>query len=356
MDEDHPDGPSRAARLRRTALRILLIGVVALIVWFVLKDVPWADVGDVLTSVAPLDLILVLGLVLLRWVVVGWPMKVLIPELTMTQATRNELAAQVVTKVTPPPADLALRYAMFRSWRIDPTDGLAALTLSSLIFYVARFAAPIIGFVLLLLLRRYDEEYLKSSLPAALVAVAILVAIILIARAEGTAAWLGRTAGRIAARVRSVDPEAWETATVMFRRRIHERLRAGWPRAVLATSVLLVVEAAILVACLRAVGVSGETLALAEIAAAFLITYPLNSLPFDGIVVIDGALLEIFLRRGAGEVEAQVAAGLLLWRLATLIFPSMLGLGVLLDWRRREGQDFNWRRARPGTTEDPTAG
>lgn len=78
---------------------------------------------------------------------------------------------------------------------------------------------------------------------------------------------------------------------------------------------------------------------------AFLITYPLNMLPFGGIVVLDAALLEILVLQGGADYEAQITAGLVLWRLATLVTPFVLGALALVHWQRTDGQGVTWRSA-----------
>ena len=337
-----PNDPT-PPRWRRVVVRLVLAAAIVLVLWLVFKDIPWAEVGTALSTVTPLQALALLGLVLLRAVVAALPLNALMREISASRAARNDLAGNLVANFAPPPADVGVRYAMFRSWRVDPAEGLAALSLSALMFYAARFAAPIVGFTLILLTRRFDDEYLIMAVVAGLVSLAIIAVIILIARADRTAAFLGRSAGRIAGRVRTVDPQAWESAAVSFRSRVHERLQRGWPGAVLAVAALFVVEAVIIIACMRFVGVPAEAVVAAEIAGAFLVTYPLNMLPFGGIVILDGAILEILLAQGGTAYEAQLTAGLLLWRVATLITPFLLGLAVLLHWQSREGRGISWR-------------
>ena len=87
------------------------------------------------------------------------------------------------------------------------------------------------------------------------------------------------------------------------------------------------------------------TFLTAEVMGAFLITYPLNMLPFGGIVILDAALLEILVLQGGADYEAQITAGLVLWRLATLVTPFVLGALALVHWQRTDGQGITWRSA-----------
>ena len=50
--------------------------------------------------------------------------------------------------LAPPPSDMALRVAMFKSWGVPPPTAIAATSMNALSFFVARFSAPLLGFFL----------------------------------------------------------------------------------------------------------------------------------------------------------------------------------------------------------------
>ncbi len=322
---------------------VLVAALIAAAVWLVFREVPWADVATALRAIEPWQVVVLLGLVLVRAVVLALPLSLLMPEVTPVQAARGDLVGNLVANFAPPPADIGVRVAMFRSWRLDITASMASLTLSGVLFYAGRFAAPLLGFVILLLTRRFDESYLLVALLAGIVAAAIVGVMIAMSRARRSAAWLGRTAARLASRVRTVDASAWENAMVDFRDDVNERLRRRWAGAVLAVAALLLLEAFILVVCVRFMGVPAEAVVTAEIVGAFLVTYPLNMLPLGGIVVLDAAVLEILVRQGGAGYEAQLVGALVLWRTATLVTPFILGLLALVHWQRTDGAGVAWR-------------
>ncbi|MGA7690272.1 MAG: lysylphosphatidylglycerol synthase domain-containing protein [Jiangellales bacterium] len=343
---EHPAGSSRA---RRLLIGVLLLAAVIAVGWFVFAGLPWAEIGQALRDVSLGQLLVLLGLVLVRAVVLALPLSALMREVSPLQATRTDLAGNLVANFAPPPADIGIRYAMFRSWKVNTAEAMAALSLSALLFYAARFTAPLLGFSLILLTRRFDDQYLLIAVMASAVALLIIGALIVISRAERSAAWLGRTAGSLVARVRDIDPANWEQATLAFREKVNDRLQRGWGGAAVALLALFVVESIILVVALRFVEVPSDAVPTVEIAGALLATYPLNMLPFGGLVLLDGAILEILSAQGGAAFEAQIGAGLVLWRLATLLTPFILGLLVLLHWQRHEGRGIKWRQ----TVSDP---
>lgn len=346
------DGATTSRSWRRGLIAGLVVVAAAVAVWLVFRDVPWAQVGAALRDVQAWQVLALLGLVLVRAVMLALPLNLLMPEITPVKAARGDLVGNLVANFAPPPADIGVRVAMFRSWRLDVTASMAALTLSAILFYAGRFAAPLLGFVLILLTRRFDESYLLVALLTGAVALVIVGAMIALSRARRSAAWLGRTAARLASRVRKVDPDSWERAVLDFREQVNERLQRRWAGAVLALAAVLLLEAFILEVCIRFMGVPAEAVVTAEVIGAFLITYPLNMLPLGGIVILDAAVLEILLRQGGAGYEAQITAGLVLWRLATLITPFLLGLLALIHWQRTDGRGITWRS--PSIPEHPS--
>ena len=345
------DASSASRGWRRGLIGAVVAVAVGVAVWLVFRDVPWAEVGAALRGIEVWQALALLGLVLVRAVVLALPLNLLMPEITPVQAARSDLVGNLVANFAPPPADIGVRVAMFRSWRLDVTPSMASLTLSAILFYAGRFAAPMLGFVVILLTRRFDEEYLQIALLVGLVAAAIIGALIALSRARRSAAWLAQAAARLAGRVRTVDADAWERAVLDFREQVNDRLQRRWAGAALAVVVLLLFEAFILEVCMRFMGVPAEAVVTAEVMGAFLITYPLNMLPFGGIVILDAALLELLVLQGGGDYEAQITAGLVLWRLATLVTPFVLGALALVHWQRTDGRGIAWRSAKE--VEDP---
>ena len=73
---------------------------------------------------------------------------VLVPGLRVRHAVSTALSGTVIQTFTPPPSDAVLRLTMLKRYGVEPTRGAAALVLDTIVFYLARFVAPIIGLVL----------------------------------------------------------------------------------------------------------------------------------------------------------------------------------------------------------------
>lgn len=83
---------------------------------------------------------------------------------------------------------------------------------------------------------------------------------------------------------------------------------------------------------MRFMGISGAELAFGEILAGYLCAHPMTALPFAGIGVLDAALIALFVERGTSG-EATVLAALVVWRLATVVLPLLLGTVTYAQWR-----------------------
>lgn len=275
-----------------------------------------------------------LAVVLLRQVLGALPLSLYIPGVSAYQATLNDLGAILMSMIAPPPSDVALRVAMFTSWGVTAAKGLAGTLMNTLTFYVVRFATPLLGFVLLLVLGR-PPRLRSLEVLSIVVAAAILAGVLLVLRSESLARTVGTRAGRIARRVRrSVDPDAWAEACLSFRADISATFRRGFPRSLFAYLGMLAADLLVLVLCLRFVGVGPQEASVADIAVAYAFAYPFTLFPFSGLGVVDALILASLVPSGDTVLEASVVAGLIVWRVFTVLVPVLLGVLAVASWRR----------------------
>lgn len=341
MSTDDPPAPARR-RARRRWVRPVVVLVVALLLWrlvtVLLGSVDWTAVGAALGRLDPW-VIVPLGLALLaRQALNAVPLTRFLPGLGLLRSMESDLTANLVATAAPPPADVAVRIGMFRSWGLDPVLGMAGVTLNAVKFYAARFTVPVLGLALLAEHGLERRQWLVGA-GCALAAAAMLVALVLLVRGDHLAAWLGRTAGRIARRVRStVDPDAWQARVLELRAQTAESLRTGLVPSMLALVGMVLADGLILLLALRFVGVGQDVLPWTLALGAFLLLYPLTTLPMFGFGVLD-ALLVGWLAGVAGDAaEAGVIAGTVVWRVVTILGTLLLGTIALTSWRVRTRQ------------------
>ncbi|HEY0189098.1 MAG TPA: lysylphosphatidylglycerol synthase domain-containing protein [Cellulomonas sp.] len=339
------DDPAPARRrlgpTGRRAVKVLvgvLVGAFALRVLVRLVGaVDWPAVGAAFRLLpwwAPVPL---LAALLARQVLNAVPLAVSVPGLPLRRSMQNDLAANLVATMTPPPADVVLRVAMFRSWGIDAVRGMTGVTVNTLTFYSVRFLSPVLGALLLTGQGLERRQWVTTGLCGTIAAV-VLGGTLLLLRSDALAATVGRSAGRLVRPVRrSTDPQAWAARVVAFRADSAGGLRRALPRSVLALVGMVLADALVLLAALRMVGVPSADLSTLDVVGGFLLAYPLTLLPLFGLGVLDAVLIGAWTVVAGHDLEPAMVAGTVVWRVVTIMGPWALGALVLAAWRRSSG-------------------
>ena len=329
-------------------VRPLLFLVVSLLVARLLVSlvgaVDWQQVAAALGRLDWAQAPVLLALLLVRQAFNSMPLAVFVPGLGFWRGLQNDLTANLVGTVAPPPGDIVVRVSMFRSWGITPVDGMPGVTLNSLAFYVIRFSVPILG-VLLLVGEDLSGTQVWLAVLSLVVAAVIVVTLVLVARGERFARLAGRRAALIVARFREgVDADSWEEAVAGFRATMSTRLVRGLPPALAALAAMVVTDGAIVLVSLRLVGVDPSSLPTAIVLGSFFVAYPLTALPLAGLGVLDAALIVAYTETAGVAAEPEIVAALVVWRVVTLIGTLLLG-----------ALSFGWWRWRIGTGRLPSA-
>lgn len=327
----------------------MLVGLLALrVVVGLVGAVDWAQVAG---SFGRLSAWMVLPLVvdlLLRQSLNAVPLAQYVPGLRLSRSMQNDLTANLMGTVAPPPADMVLRVTMFRSWGLDPVLGMAGVTLNMITFYSVRFVAPVLGVALLVFQGLERRQWLLAG-ASTVVAATLLGGLTLLLRGDTFAAWMGRSAGRVVRRFRSsTDPEGWGAALVDIRARSADNLRRGLGRSLAALIGMVLCDAVLLFLALRFVGVGADALSVVDVIGAFLLAYPLTILPLFGFGVLDAVLLGTWVAIAGVAYEPEIVAGLVVWRTVTILGPLALGLVTFALWRRRYGAGVSLREMRAG--------
>jgi len=301
-------------------------------------EIDWNAVWKGIEHLEAWQFALLVGLVVLRQVLNAMPLCFFIDGLSIFKATAADQGATLMSMVAPPTADSVFRIVVLRSWGIDVDRAAAGGTSNILVFYIARWISPLLG-VLLLLTVRFDGTYALVAAGSLLVAVAIFAAGLMVTRSQSLAERLGRTAGRFARRIRpSIDPARWASSVAGFQGHIADRYLTGVTLSIPTLIVKLFVDALIALLAIRFVGIAGDQLSAVEIVAAFLVVFPLTLFPLQGIGILDATLVAALTAVGGVELEAQLVAAMVTYRVVTLGTPALLGALFVLGWRRTVNQ------------------
>ncbi|MER7609848.1 hypothetical protein [Nocardioides sp. NPDC127503] len=335
--QETPDVSAARPGRRAWITRIVLLVVAALSTVTIVRlvgQVDWDAARSALTQLSWWHPIVLLVVVLARQILLAMPLSFFIPGVTFYRATINDLGATMMALVAPPPSDMALRVAMFKSWGVSTAKGLAGTVMNSLTFYIAKFGAPLLGFVVLLAIGE-SPSYRWLELLSIALAVAILVTVRMVVRSNRLARVVGTRAALIVRRFRrTVDPDRWADACQSFRGDVAERFHRGFPLAVLSQAGMMAVDLAALTLCLRFVGVSADEVSFVWVSIAYLFAFPFTAFPLWGIGIVDALILAALVEAGGLEVEAAAVAGLIVWRVFTIALPVLFGAVAVATWRR----------------------
>lgn len=339
MDEQQAS-PSDATPTRSRTVRTLMPVVIllaAVVVGYLavslIGSVDWSRVGSALADIEPWQLAVLVLLLLIRQVLNAVPLALFVPGLRLVRSVRNDVTANVMGTVAPPPGDVVIRIAMFRTWGINPVDGMAGVSLNTFVFYAARFLAPMIGIALLV---GYEIErgQVVAAVASAIIAIAIVVALVLVLRGDGLAAMVGRTAALAVRRMKSsVDPAVWADAVVDFRVRMHSILKRGLAPSLLALLAMVITDGLMLLAAVRFMGVTLDDLSMSALLGVFLIAYPLTVMPLSGLGFLDASVLAAAAALAPPAHESAIVAALVAWRVFGILGPLTMGAVSMLLWK-----------------------
>jgi uncharacterized membrane protein YbhN (UPF0104 family) len=309
-----------------------------------LRQVDWAQVGDALGRLVWWEIIVIVAMIGVRQTVNASTLIILVPRLRLAHALSTALSGTLVQTFAPPPSDTVLRLSMLRSYGVETTRGAAALVLDTLVFYLARFTAPIVGLALATAALLIRPIQVWMAVGGVIAAVLLAGALLLVSKGEQAAGNLGHAAARIVRRLRpTVEPDAWAAALIRFQKESAAGLVGRVGRATAVMLGFIVVDASVIVVCLRFVGIPGEHIGYLSVLAAVLSLYPLTIFPFAGLGVLDASLIVLINAEGVAD-SADLVAALVIWRAATLLLPLVPGLAALTRWRARQ----------PGAEPGPT--
>ena len=183
-------------------------------------------------DLAPLEILALLAVIAIRQTLNAGPLAIFVPALPLRRALANDLSANLIATVAPPPADIVLRISMLRSWGIPAAEGVSGISLNTLTYYVARFGAPALGLAVAFAAGQVESSFVWTAFTSGLVAAAVVAGLAIAASGE-------RVSAADCSRVlleQTRDPRARHRAVGGHRRRRHGHLprvldaRAARPR------------------------------------------------------------------------------------------------------------------------------
>jgi uncharacterized protein (TIRG00374 family) len=347
MADQEPAAATRRSPTR-TAIGVLVsLVLVVAIFWFLLQDIDLAQVWAEIRAMTWMEDAVLAVIAAWNLATYAFVWMSVTPGLSfwhafvMTQST----TAVANTVYGGSAIGIGMTYNMLGKWGYSRSRTTTAVLVSGVWNSFVKLGLPVLALALVLLGGGAGGGRVTAALLGIAGLVAAIVVFALILRSEEQAHRFGVLAGRVASRLlrllRRPPAQGWELATVKFRARTLGLVEDRWVAITVATLVSHLSLYLVLVATLRAVGVSDDEVGWAQVLAVFAFARLATAIPFTpgGAGVVEAVLITGLV--AAGGDRAQVTAAVLVYRALTWALPILVGVVCFLWWRRNT--------LRPGT-------
>ena len=326
----------------RTALKVVFSLVLVIgIFYFLLTGVDLGEVWAEIRSMTWREDLMLAAVAAWNLATYAFVWMSVTPGLSFWHAFVMTQATTAVTNTVPGGSaiGIGMTYVMLGSWGYSRSRTSVAVLVSGVWNAFAKLGLPVLALALVALQGGASGARVTAALIGIAGLIAAIVVFALMLRSEEQANRFGILAGRVASRllrlVRRPPVHGWELATVKFRTRTLDLLEHGWVPITAATLVSHLSLYLVLLATLRAVGVSDAEVSWAEVLAVFAFARLATAIPFTpgGAGVVEAVLIGGLV--AAGGQRAQVTAAVLVYRVLTWGVPILIGVGCYLWWRRQ---------------------
>jgi uncharacterized protein (TIRG00374 family) len=329
----------RNPRLRQALQIWISIAVVVVIFVFAFPKIAsysevWAEIQAMTwNEVTTLVLVAVWNLFTYWFVIVAS-----LPRSNIWQAIKVNATSTAVSNTLPGGGAIgvAVTYGMFSQYGISKSDISLSILVSGVWNNFVKLGMPVIALALLAVHGDASGGLVVAALIGVVALAVALLLFTLVLRSEELARKVGSRLGRAASMVRRLfrkPPVDLSGSTVEFRRDAIGLLRHRWLQLTVTSLINHLSLYLVLLVALRHVGVSQAEVGWVQVLAAFSLIRLVSALPITpgGVGVVELGLAAALV--AAGGPEAEVAAGVLVYRALTYLLPIPIGAILYLQWR-----------------------
>ena len=336
-----------------------LLGAAIVIVTFAFvlpRIASYADVWAVIRGLSWPWILALAAAAALNVVTFAPPWMVALPGLGFRAALALTQAATALAMIVPGgvAAGVAGAVAMLRSWGFPGRDVGRAVTLASLWSQFTNLTYPAVALALLTAQGGQSPALVTASFVAVAILGVVVALLVLVLVSGRLARDLGDALARLATwgreKLRRPGPVGWSgTSFERFRDDAGHLLARRWHVLTLASFAGSLTVFVVLLASLRALGVSSSEVTAVEAFAAWALVRLIGTVPITpgGIGIVELGLTGALV--GFGGSNAGVVAAILVFRFLTMVPTLVLGLFAAATWRRHRRRAPDRAPATPGT-------
>jgi putative heme transporter len=357
--EARTQSAKRSSPAWTAAKSVFSLVLVVAIFWYLLKDIQLARVWAEIKAMTWLEDVILAAIAAWNLATYAFVWMSVTPGLSFRRAMVMTQATTAVTNTVPGGSaiGIGMTYAMLGSWGYSRSRTTVAVLVSGVWNSFAKLGLPVLALALVALQGNASGARVTAALLGIAGLAGAIVVFALMLRSEEMARRFGLLAGRVASRLLRLvgrpPVHGWELATVKFRARTLDLLEHGWVPITVATLVSHLSLYLVLLATLRAVGVSDAEVGWAEVLAVFAFARLATAIPITpgGAGLVEAVLIGGLVTAG-GDRE-QVTAAVLVYRALTWALPILVGIVCYLWWRRQSLVASPADAKRPAGVESP---
>lgn len=334
--------PPRRIPPARVAIQWISTVAVLWLVFGVLlpRLIDYEDVVEAIASLTwPEVLILLVGAALFSFSMSAIYTSV-IPGLRFWPGWQTYEASGTMASVAPFGADLAVRYAMYRSFGVSAEVAGSGFILSSVFTIGIKLVMPVLALGLVAFSNAYETTTVTWVVLAVCLALVMAGAIAL--QRERLAHWLGGLVERwynrlLAGKWRFKPMSGAAEKLVELRTSMIETLGSNWRTATVAVVAAQVASLTVLVLAFRFVGIDSTRITGFEIFVAYSVGLIASMAPLlpQGVGAVELVYVVILTGEAGDALSDQILAAAFVHRIFTWFLPILLGIVPLVMWRRR---------------------
>jgi uncharacterized membrane protein YbhN (UPF0104 family) len=363
MVDASPAAAPTTVTTRSVVLRVaLLVGILGFVFAVLLpRIVDYDDVVAALAGLTAAQLVVLVAATVVAYVLNAGPCRIMVPRLSWPHAVEADLAARAVASTIPGPTDIATRLILYDQWHIPPKVSSAGVVFAAFFETLSALVLPFIAAVGVLATGQTNRP---GALALAVVGIVVLgvagVVIAAIVRSEALARRIGSALDWLAIRIwsllRRTPPTGVVAAVLDLRVRAHEVLSRHGALAFAAAVAAKLVWFVVLEVSLWSVGVGWDVLPPATVLTAMGIVAIVALIPVvpGGVGVTEVAYIGLLSAVAGTGYADQVAAAVMLYRIAQWLAPIPIGWALLILLRRgRRGGLLGGGAPRPSHATSP---
>lgn len=325
---------------------IWLVGVVAVIVvavWVLPRVASYADIAKAITSLSVGQTTTLLLLSFGVIAVTGWSAKLAISGLSWWRGVLSTVCANFLTALVPTGADLAVRFAMYRSWGFHASRVTTAIAVTGVGRYITLLSLPLTGMAVLVFTGRGQPDT-PALLALGLLAFALLTGVpwLLLRReslAHRFAHRLASAVSRMARLVKRPPPQRVEERVLRLHTLIVSEFKRRGFIVTIGQLAAAFANSVVLFAALRFVGLGPDLISWGQTFYAFALGTIAAVVPLTpGNIGVTELIILGVLALDGGDYQAQILAAALLYRIFTWMVPIPLGAITFFWWRHQQSR------------------